>query len=238
MFSVTLTFKFTGSHQTHDSLQYTHMSHVTCHLFNPSYNIQTFKLFSHEQHTTHDSTHLLPLRPIPYYVQYYYVQVVQSRPIQSHDSQVLTCHLFDSPFTCKSLWYARAETSKFYFIIFWTLISLLSPSQKCMRKRYDTCDIEQGDDKAQVKVRFPFPVGRVHRLLKKDNYAQHFRVHHLLKKGNYAQRVSVRAPGKCYLTCLFSSTKKFFSISLPLHRPRTPCCRESWACRFRQCCPW
>ena len=54
--------------------------------------------------------------------------------------------------------------------------NLMAITQKCvqMRKRYCACkkeltSIEQGDDNVNRNVRFPFPVGRVHRLLKKGN---------------------------------------------------------------------
>ena len=90
--------------------------------------------------------------------------------------------------------------------------------------------IEQGDDNVNRDVRFPFPVGRVHRLLKKGNRfsfpvgrvhrllkkGNRFpfpvsRVHHLLKKGNHAQYVSACAPGQYYLACIFSLVKfKFY----------------------------
>jgi len=64
-----------------------------------------------------------------------------------------------------------------------------------MQKRYGaSCEdeltfIEQGDDGA--KVRLQFPVGLIHHLPKKGNYAA------------YAQCVSAGTPGQCYLqvTC-------------------------------------
>ena len=62
-----------------------------------------------------------------------------------------------------------------------------------------------------AKAGLQFPVGRVHRLL---------------KKGNYAQRVGAGAPGQFHLTnshivsTIFN--KLFFTISLPRRRPRIP----------------
>ena len=80
--------------------------------------------------------------------------------------------------------------------------------------------IERGDDN-------PFPVGRVHHLLKKGNYAQVAqrvsagtlvrppfpvgRVHRLLKKGNYAQRVSAGTP-----------VRLLFSVGRVPHHPTLP----------------
>ena len=80
--------------------------------------------------------------------------------------------------------------------------------------------IERGDDN-------PFPVGHVHHLLKKGNYAQVAqrvsagtlvrppfpvgRVHRLLKKGNYAQRVSAGTP-----------VRLLFSVGRVPHHPTLP----------------
>ena len=48
--------------------------------------------------------------------------------------------------------------------------------------------MERGDDKMEREVTLQFPVGHVHCLLKKGNYAQ------------AAQRVSAGAPGESYVT--------------------------------------
>jgi hypothetical protein len=61
-----------------------------------------------------------------------------------------------------------------------------------------------------AKAGLQFPVGRVHRLL---------------KRGNYAQRVGAGAPGTlCNLVaCPSLSSNQVFS-SLSCCRPRVPCC--------------
>ena len=62
--------------------------------------------------------------------------------------------------------------------------------------------MEQGDDKMEREVRLQFPVGHVHHLLKKGNYAQ------------AAQCVSAGAPGEFYVTSrAFSCLSSFLSVS-------------------------
>ena len=67
-----------------------------------------------------------------------------------------------------------------------------------------------GESKGQsrsAKAGLQFPVGRVHRLL---------------KRGNYAQRVGAGAPGTlCNLVASLSSNQ---ISSLSCCRPRVPCC--------------
>ena len=123
-----------------------------------------------------------------------------------------------------------------FFSFLWTLISWLSP-RNVFKWEKDTAHARRNlpllskamtmwtamlGSHSQLVVStifsrratgFSFPVGCVHRLLKKGNRFPFpvSRVHHLLKKGNHAQYVSACAPGQYYLACIFPLVKfKFY----------------------------